>query len=118
MKYSGINFKPPIGVVKAAKRGLVLRKKFHRGGISSRKAGSLGIGSGIVRAVTIARGMNLAPSTVKRMHNYFSRHRKDKKAGWGTPSKPTNGYIAWLLWGGDAGKTWADKIVKQINKEK
>jgi hypothetical protein len=37
-KYKHINFKPPIGVRKAAKRGLELRKRFHRGGLSSKEA--------------------------------------------------------------------------------
>ena len=114
MKYTNIDFKPPKSVRQAAKRGLELRKKFHRGGLSSREAGKLGIGSGIVRAVNLAKGSKLSPSTVKRMHNYFSRHRVDKRPGWSNPKNPSNGYIAWLLWGGDPGKRWADKIVKHI----
>lgn len=113
-KYDHINFKPPIGVRKAAKRGLELRKKFHRGGISTQKAGQLGIGSGIERAVTLARGLHVSPSTAKRMNNYFNRHQKDRKPNWGNPAKPTNGYIAWLLWGGDPGRAWARKLVRQI----
>ncbi|MBW2987475.1 hypothetical protein KY336_02895 [Candidatus Woesearchaeota archaeon] len=113
-RYSHINFKPPIAVRKAAKRGLELRKKFHRGGLSSKKAGKLGIGSGIVRASNLARGSTMAPATVKRMKNYFTRHQRDKKPGWSNPSRPTNGYIAWLLWGGDPGYSWAKKIVKQM----
>ena len=117
LKYEKLNFRPPKDVRKAAKRGLELRKKFGRGGLTSRVAGMLGIGSGIVRAQTLAKGMKLSPRTVKRMHNYFSRHRKDKRPGWSNPKNPTNGYIAWLLWGGDAGKRWADKLVKQMKNE-
>ena len=116
VKYDKINFVPPLGVRKAAKRGLDLRKKFGRGGLSSKEAGKLGIGSGIVRATNLAKGSKLNPSTVKRMHNYFSRHRNDKRPGWSNPKSPSNGYIAWLLWGGDAGKRWADKVVKQMNR--
>ncbi|MBW3017726.1 hypothetical protein KY325_01050 [Candidatus Woesearchaeota archaeon] len=112
--YSHINFKPPKAVRVAAKRGLELRKKFHRGGISSIKAGKLGIGSGIVRAANLARGSKMAPDTVKRMKNYFTRHQRDKRPGWSNPKKPSNGYIAWLLWGGDPGYAWAKKIVKQM----
>jgi len=114
-KYKKINFKPPLGVRKAAKRGLELRKKFHRGGLSSKQAGKLGIGSGIVRAANLAKGSKMAPSTVRRMKNYFTRHQVDKRPGWSNPSKPSNGYIAWLLWGGDPGFAWAKKIVKQMN---
>jgi hypothetical protein len=113
-KYDHINFKPPAGVRKAAKRGLELRKKFHRGGISTQKAGQLGIGSGIERAVTLSKGLHVSPSTAKRMNNYFNRHQKDRRPGWSSPKKPTNGYIAWLLWGGDPGRAWARKLAKQI----
>jgi hypothetical protein len=51
------------------------------------------------------------------MNSYFSRHEVDKKGeGWG---KDSAGYIAWLLWGGDAGWSWAKKIIReQETKEK
>jgi hypothetical protein len=45
------------------------------------------------------------------MNSYFSRHEVDKKGeGWG---KDSAGYIAWLLWGGDAGWSWAKKIIRE-----
>ncbi|MBD3248729.1 hypothetical protein GF336_01670 [Candidatus Woesearchaeota archaeon] len=116
MKYKDIDFKPPKKVREAAKRGLELRKKFHRGGLSSKVAGKLGIGSGIIRAVNLSKGSKMAPRTVKRMKNYFTRHQKDKRPGWSNPKNPTNGYIAWMLWGGDPGFAWARKIVKQMKK--
>lgn len=115
-KYSNINFKPPKPVRDAAKKGLELRKKFKRGGLSSQVAGKLGIGSGIVRASNLAQGLNISPETIKRMHNYFSRHASDKKPGWSNPKNPTNGYIAWMLWGGNPGKSWANKILREIKK--
>jgi hypothetical protein len=114
-KYKKINFKPPVGVRKAAKRGMEFRKKFHRGGLSSKEAGKLGIGSGIVRAANLAKGSKMSPNTVRRMKNYFTRHQVDKRPGWSNPKNPSNGYIAWLLWGGDPGFAWAKKIVKQMN---
>ena len=116
-KYDKINFRPPMDVRKAAKKGLELRKKFGRGGLSSKIAGKLGIGSGIVRAANLSKGTKMAPRTVKRMKNYFSRHQKDKRPGWSNSKNPTNGYIAWLLWGGDPGRRWANKIVKEMDKE-
>lgn len=116
-KYSKIDFEPPSPVRKAAKKGLELRKKFHRGGLTSKVAGKLGIGSGIVRAANLAKGSKMAPRTVRRMKNYFTRHQKDKRPGWSNPKNPSNGYIAWLLWGGDPGYAWAKKIVRQMNKE-
>ncbi|MGD9275666.1 MAG: hypothetical protein PVJ67_00675 [Candidatus Pacearchaeota archaeon] len=116
-KYGDINFIPPKNVQDAAKRGLELRKKFKRGGLSTQIAGKLGIGSGIARAVNLSKGDKLNPRTVKRMHNYFSRHKKDRKHDWANPKNPTNGYIAWLLWGGDAGKKWADNLVLKMKRE-
>jgi hypothetical protein len=32
---------------------------------------------------------------------------------WADPDKPSAGYIAWLLWGGDEGQRWAAR-----NREK
>jgi hypothetical protein len=116
MKYKNLNFIPPKKVQLEAKKGLELRKKFKRGGLSSIQAGKLGIGSGIIRAINLSKGSKLSPSTVKRMHNYFSRHQSDKRPGWSNPKNPSNGYIAWLLWGGNSGKTWADKLVKEMKK--
>jgi phage head maturation protease len=44
------------------------------------------------------------------MNSYFARHEVDKKGeGWGVDSA---GYIAWLLWGGDAGWRWAKSILE------
>ena len=102
-KYDNINFKPPRGVVAAAKRGLDLRNKHARGGTAV----------GVARARDLSNGKQISPETAKRMHSYFARHEVDKKgAGWGEDSA---GYIAWLLWGGDPGKSWASKLVRQMD---
>ena len=103
-KYSHINFTPPASVAKSAQRGLDLRDKFNRGGTSV----------GIQRGRDLSNRKNLSPSTVKRMHSFFARHAVDKRPGWSKPSDPSNGYIAWLLWGGDPGRSWAAKVVKQM----
>lgn len=100
-------FVPPQEVRSNAKRGLELRKKYNRGGTEV----------GVARARDLSNGSALSLDTVKRMNSYFARHEVDKKGeGWG---KDSAGYIAWLLWGGDAGWTWARKIIReQENKEK
>jgi hypothetical protein len=100
-------FVPPQEVRSNAKRGLELRKKHNRGGTEV----------GVARARDLSNGSALSLDTVKRMSSYFSRHEVDKKGeGWGVDSA---GYIAWLLWGGDAGWSWAKKIIReQENKEK
>jgi hypothetical protein len=47
------------------------------------------------------------------MRGYFARHASDRSAaGWGSRSNPSAGWIAWLLWGGDAGRAWAERIVR------
>ena len=35
----------------------------------------------------------------------------------GEKGYPSNGRIAWALWGGDAGKSWSEKIVKQSERD-
>lgn len=103
-KYKHINFVPNASVAKAAARGLKLRDKFNRGGTAV----------GIARGRDLANRKKLSPTTIKRMRSFFARHEGNKKPGWSKPSDPTNGYIAHLLWGGDAGRSWANKIVRQM----
>lgn len=100
-------FVPPAQVRSNAKRGLELRAKYNRGGTEV----------GVARARDLSNGAALSLDTIKRMSSYFSRHEVDKKGeGWG---KDSAGYIAWLLWGGDAGWSWAKKTIRENeNKEK
>lgn len=94
-------FVPPQAVRNNAKRGLELREKHGRGGTAI----------GVARARDLSNGASLSLSTIKRMVSYFARHEVDKKGeGWGSDSA---GYIAWLLWGGDAGRSWANGIARQ-----
>lgn len=51
--------------------------------------------------------------TIKRMAAFFSRHEKNKAGGEGDA-----GFHAWLLWGGDAGRAWANRIIKMMEKKK
>ena len=98
-------FVPPQAVRNNAKRGLKLREKHGRGGTAV----------GVARARDLSNGKALSLSTVNRMVSYFARHEVDKKGeGWGVDSA---GYIAWLLWGGDAGKSWANSIAKREKKK-
>jgi hypothetical protein len=100
-------FVPPQQVRANAKRGLELRKKHNRGGTEV----------GVARARDLSNGAALSLDTIKRMNSYFARHEVDKKGeGWGVDSA---GYIAWLLWGGDAGWSWARGILRaNESKEK
>jgi hypothetical protein len=102
------SFNPPAGVVANAKRGLELRREFNRGGTDV----------GVARARSLSNGQGIPLETIRRMVSYFARHEVDKKGkDWGNASNPSAGYIAWLLWGGDAGKTWADSISEREKKK-
>jgi len=110
-------FTPPSSVRSAAGRGLELREKWKRGGLSNEQASDQGIGSGVQRAVNLKNGDALTLQTVKRMHAFFSRHQKNYRPDKKEPDGgPTAGTIAWLLWGGNAGKSWAAGIVGDVEK--
>jgi hypothetical protein len=95
-------YKPTAAMKSNARRGLELRKKHNKGGTAV----------GVARARDIMSGKNLPISTVKRMHSFFSRHDGNQKGG-----ENDAGYIAWLLWGGDAGRRWARSIVSSYDKK-
>jgi hypothetical protein len=103
------SFSPPSSVRAAARRGLELRKKHGKGGLTTQEAGKQGIGSGVARAGDLAGGGNISFATIKRMAAFFSRHEKNKGGG-----EDDAGYIAWQLWGGDAGRSWASRIIKMV----
>ena len=99
-------YSPPAGARSAARRAI----KFKEDG----KANGAGTSVGWTRAGQLARGETLSLSTVKRMYSYFSRHEVDKKGkDWGNTANPSNGYIMWLAWGGDAGFSWTRGIVNR-----
>ena len=103
------SYKPTEGMIAEAKRGLEWRREFGRGGTSV----------GIARARDISNGKSLPLATVKRMKSFFARHEVDKQAEGFRPGEkgyPSNGRIAHALWGGDAGKSWSEKIVKQSER--
>jgi len=103
------SYKPTEGMIAEANRGLEWRREFSRGGTSV----------GIARARDISNGKSLPLATVKRMKSFFARHEVDKKAEGFRPGEkgyPSNGRIAWAMWGGDAGKSWSEKIVNQSER--
>lgn len=107
------SFSPPSSVRSAARRGLELRKKYGKGGLTTREAGKQGIGSGVARATSLANGESVSYETIKRMAAFFSRHEKNKSGG-----EDDAGRIAWLLWGGDSGRAWANRIIRMVESRK
>lgn len=111
------SFTPPDGVRSAARRGLEMREKWKRGGITNSEASAEGIGSGVQRATNLKNGDAISLATVKRMAAFFSRHEKNYRPGEKeSDGGPTAGTIAWLLWGGNAGRAWARGIVDRVEK--
>jgi len=71
-----------------------------------------GTRTGWIRANQLADGEAISRETVGRMAA-FRRHEDNAEIDAeheGTPWKD-NGYVAWLLWGGDEGVSWAERIV-------
>lgn len=103
-------YKPTQGMKDEAERGLAWRSEFGRGGTAV----------GIARARDIVNDKDLSEDTVKRMYSFFSRHEVDKQAegfSQGEDGYPSNGRIAWALWGGDAGYSWSKRIRDRLEKE-
>jgi len=102
---SDIDLKPTESMANNARRGLELRAKFGRGGTAV----------GVARARDLVNGRDLSPETVARMYSFFSRHEVDKQGkDWDNAERPSNGKIAWLLWGGDSGFAWSTQKWKAI----
>lgn len=107
-KYAHINFKPTAALAVEAEKGLKWREEHNRGGTEV----------GVARARDLKNRTNLSPQTVRRMNSYFSRHEVDKQGEGFKPGEngfPSAGRIAWALWGGDAGASWAAARVAQMD---
>jgi len=108
---SDVDTKPTEAMAINATRGLKLRKEFGRGGTMI----------GVQRASSLKNRETLSPSVVRRMHSYFSRHEVDKQGrgfSRGEEGYPSAGLIAWLLWGGDEGQSWARRKTKELDRER
>ena len=96
---------PPQAVADEAEKGLALREKFKRGGTMV----------GVARARDLKNRKALPDDTILRMVSYFARHSVDKRArNFGDDDNPSPGYVAWLLWGGEAGRTWSEARKKEL----
>lgn len=119
---SEIDFKPPKSVQNAAKKGIELRKKreqLRRSGEIGSSESLGGTDIGVARAAQLIGGKNISVSAIKRMASYFSRHAVDKDAeGFGDDAKPSAGYVAWLLWGGDPAVEWTRSMLARIEGKK
>jgi len=93
----------PSGVKNNAKRGIELNEK-----VKNKCATDVGK----IRAQQLAQGKPISKETIKRMYSYLSRaeeyyNESDTKAC---------GTISYLLWGGKAGKRWAESKLKELGE--
>lgn len=102
----------PAAAKSNAKKAIDWKEKYGRDEVKG------GTEVGWQRAHQLAKGESLSRDVVSRMAQ-FNRHRKNSKVAAEHKDEPwkDNGYIAWLIWGGDEGVDWAMKKMDQINKE-
>lgn len=75
--------------------------------------------TGLARANQLCKRENITRDTIARMAA-FERHRKNSEIDEeykGTPWKD-KGYVSWLGWGGTEGIEWAQRKLKQIDRDK
>lgn len=63
---------------------------------------------GLQRANQYSKGKNVSMETVRRTFSFLSRAKTYYKPGKNTP-----GTQAYLAWGGDAGLSWARRLLKK-----
>jgi hypothetical protein len=67
---------------------------------------------GKIRAQQLAQGKPISVETIKRMHSYLSRAEEYYDEG----DTKACGTISYLLWGGLAGKRWAESKLKELGQ--
>lgn len=100
----------PKSVQAEAEKALEWRKEHGRGGTPV----------GMNTARKLAGGGQIGIKKIRHIAKYFPRHEVDKKAKGYRPGEdnfPSNGRIAWALWGGDAAQRWASNIVERENNK-
>ena len=98
---------PPASVRKAALKGLRLAHQYNYTSSS---------GIGLARGIQLVVSPKIWQRSITRMNNYFTRHQIDKLGrNFGNDKNPSNGYIAWLLWGGDPAQSWINQMKPRPN---
>jgi len=92
----------PDAVANNAKRGIELNEK-----VNNKCATDVGK----IRAQQLAQKKNISVETIKRMYSYLSRAEEYYDEG----NTEACGTISYLLWGGLAGKRWAESKLKELD---
>lgn len=103
-KYEHIDFRPPAGAAEEAAKGLEWRSEYGRGGTEV----------GVQRAKQLKNRQNISPETIRRMVSFFARHGVNEGKNLDDNNEPTAWRIAWALWGGNPGRAWCNKVMRQM----
>lgn len=106
-----VGLRPTAGMASAAKRGLRLHEEGKSGdGLKPET---------VARANKIARREELTEDHVREMNAWFARHESASKSpGWDKAGEEKPGFVAWLLWGGNAAKNWAARKVAAMENNR
>jgi hypothetical protein len=97
---------PPQEVQDTAKKGLELAQK--TGLVSSAHIRQIG--------QALANGEPHTKERLRHLLSYQRVHSQDATVrGWGSEENPSPAWISWLLYGGEAGRKWANKHVGKID---
>jgi hypothetical protein len=107
-----VDLTPSSGTASAAQRGLAW--------LADGKGGKGLVGATISDARKMAKRKPLSEAKVRRMPPWFARHAVDLNAPKNKDSKhsgyPGPGTVAWALWGGNAGRSWSQGKVGELDK--
>ena len=107
-KKAGPDLSIPAKVQENAQKGLELRREYGFGGTKV----------GENTATILAAGGQVTARKVRHIARYWPRHAHDNLDEKGQHGeKPSRGYIAWLLWGGNEGRAWSEKLVEQLDAQ-
>lgn len=78
-----------------------------------------GTRTGLERANQLENRESLSADTINRMVSFFARHDGNQSVNDDVDSKWEDcGFVAWQLWGGDAGREWAERKQSEIEDAK
>ena len=93
---------PPNKVREEAMKGINLSHKFNYPSYR---------GIGLARAIQLAIEPAIWHRSAMRMRDFFRRNQRyESYRGFNDDEHPSKSYLAWLNWGGDAGKKWIESL--------
>lgn len=105
------SYRPPADVARVARRALEIRSQQT----PSNRAGTA---TGLTRARQLANREPISVDTLKRMVSFFARHEKSAGSANARKDPTSKAAQAWGLWGGNAGRAWAKRMLRKSEKAK